>query len=127
MDHTLVQVVESDEGYPANVTVAKGYGSCCVRAAASNLDYSEARWYRTVSSSVLKKVRVGVVIVCEVRRRIDTCLIQDPSMGKLSEPVHAIGLRLKSSLRQQGNIVSRVSVGKSDIENNRRRRGHAEG
>ena len=73
-----------------------------------------------------KKIRVGVVIVREVRRRIDAGRIQDPSMGELSEPVHTVGLRLKSSLRQQGNIVSRVSVGKSDIENDRRRRGHAE-
>ncbi len=59
MDLTVVKVVESDEGYPAHVAVAKGHCSCRVRAAASNLDYSKARRYRTVGPGMLKKIWAG--------------------------------------------------------------------
>ena len=129
MDLALVQVVESDEGYPAHVGVTKGYGPRLVRSAASDLDCGEACWYRTVRSSVLKKIRVRSCSGVDVRKvgaGIDAIRIQDPSMRELSEPVYAIGLRLKSSLRQQRNVVRRVRVGKSDVEDDRGSCGHAE-
>src|SRR5207245_11225071 len=92
---------------------------------ASNLDLGEARRYGTVRPLRLKKIGSGET-VCEVCRRIHAVRCQDPSVGELSESVHAIGLRLKSSLRQQGNVVGRVRVGESDVENNRSRCWHAE-
>jgi len=129
LDLTIVQVVESNESDPTHVGIGEGYCPCLVRAASSNLDYSEASRYGTVRTFMLKKIRVRPGATVDVRKvgaGIDAVRSQDPSVGELSESVHAIGLRLKSSLGQQGNVVGRVRVGESDVENNRSRCWHAE-